>query len=292
MVEAALVREGRESFSAEGCPNDTGQRLKKTPDPLPTVIRYHNQGRIIGTAAIRTGIDGGRIQSSIPTVPAAVTQRLERISARHENDNMSNRHLLILALTSLCSSATAAPQSAYVQRMMSLDRNKDGVLSAKELPGKLAELLKTHDADSDGSLSPQELGSLEDKAMGARDTNGVSSAKGRVRGSGRGRRGSAGGASEGKASPLDTQQILRFALSFDRNGDGGLNADELRRYADALARRRATARANQMSTDLTPGKPDSTTPAPSIKSSPKRSAAPTKGLSADGKGDGGFGDAP
>ncbi len=178
----------------------------------------------------------------------------------------------------------AFPQSAYVKRMMSLDRNRDGFLEARELPGTLSQLIGQHDADSDGRLSPQELSSLEDKAMAVRESQNPAATGDPGKAKGRSGRGPAAGRSQGKASPLDAKQILRFALTFDHNGDGGLSADELRRYTVALAARRAAHRASRVPTD-------GASPA-SDRSPSQQSAAPAKGLSADGKGNGGFGDPP
>lgn len=149
------------------------------------------------------------------------------------------------------------PQSQYVQRMMSLDRNRDGFLAKAELPGKLAELL-SHDSNSDGRLEPDELRAIERKAIAARDHGSRSqkSTTGR-RGRGQGRRPRPG---TGQGSPLDVNQIMRFALTFDADGDGGLSPAELKRYADALAVRRAAARKSREQTDesAVPEQPDRT----------------------------------
>lgn len=138
--------------------------------------------------------------------------------------------------------------SAYVQRMMSLDRDKDGFLSASELPGKLSEMLKKHDKNGDNRLGRLELARIEDDAISARDSGAGKSARQAARQRRGGRRaGAAGG------SPLDAKQILRFALTFDKDKDGGLSAEELQLYAQALAGRRAQAKklrdANSKSTE-------------------------------------------
>ena len=144
--------------------------------------------------------------------------------------------------------------SAYVVRMMSLDRNGDGVLQASELPGKLAELLQEHDSNSDASLDRSELAGIEAKAQSERmPTESVGNAdanRNRTRQAADGMRrgGRNGGRRAGassKASPLDVEQILRFALTFDVDKDGGLNAEEIKRYATALAARRAVAQQNR-----------------------------------------------
>lgn len=142
------------------------------------------------------------------------------------------------------SSNPARPEeSPYVQRMMSLDRNRDGLLSKEELPGKLSELL-SHDSNSDGKLNARELARIERDAIAKRNGGAVNTES-----AGRGRRGRPRRRNATTGSPLDAQQILRFALTFDADGDGGLNADELQRYAAALAVRRAEARKRHSSNE-------------------------------------------
>lgn len=189
------------------------------------------------------------------------------------------------------------PASPYVQRMMSLDRNNDGQLSAEELPGKLADLISKHDRNNDKVLTAAELSQMESEAKAARDTR--PAAEMLARGSGpAGRRGRAGRGRRGAAnaqhgSPLDAAQILKFALTFDHDGDGGLNATELQAYADALAIRRAAARnrhgtnANDQPAEQRP--PGSRTPSADVDNN---QPVKPRGLKADGSGDGGFGDAP
>ena len=142
------------------------------------------------------------------------------------------------------------PESPYVKRMMSLDRNSDGFLTKDELLGKMGELLKTHDGNGDGKLDRRELAQSESEAVQSRSSS--KTVPGRnVRRPGRNPpRGTAG-------SPLDYRQILRFALTFDADRDGGLNPDELERYAKALAVRRAQARRRPPSTDQPPAAEDS-----------------------------------
>ncbi|MEQ9407872.1 MAG: hypothetical protein RIK87_09090 [Fuerstiella sp.] len=204
----------------------------------------------------------------------------------------------------------SAPASPYVQRMMSLDRDRDGFLSGAELPGKLAEMLKTQDTDDDGKLSPAELAAAENQARAARDTRPADTdprpggsrrraGRGGAPGRGGGRPGGRA-SSGGQGSPLDAAQILRFALTFDGDGDGGLNAQELRRYAAALAERRARSRrqpenANAAS-ETRPAagrRPGRRPPLDSeAEDEPERPSGPARGLGADGDGGGGFGDMP
>ncbi|MCP4175350.1 MAG: hypothetical protein GY758_31770 [Fuerstiella sp.] len=176
------------------------------------------------------------------------------------------------------SAANTTLRSPYVQRMMSLDRNSDGLLAQDELPGGLSALIAKHDTDGDGQLSSSELAVIEDRAMAARQSpQNPKQARGgnRTHAGPRGRRSLN---AKGDGSPVDPKQILRFALTFDKDKDGGLNAAELQQYATALAKRRGRGLRQ-------PG-------AGSEQDTPPKSAplSKTKGLGADGVGDGGFGD--
>jgi hypothetical protein len=180
--------------------------------------------------------------------------------------------------TSGKSAADATLRSPYVQRMMSLDRNSDELLAKNELPGALSTLIDTHDADGDGMLNQSELSAIEDEAAAARQSPQNSrQRRGKSRqGNSPGPRGRRQSITRDDGSPVDSKQILRFALTFDKDRDGGLNAAELRLYATALAKRREQGRRQD--------------DARSAKDSPEKSGPPPKGLGADGVGNGGFGD--
>lgn len=172
--------------------------------------------------------------------------------------------------------------SPFVERMMRLDRNGDGLLESRELPLPLRKQIPEIDANNDQRLSAPELVAHEQQTRRLRS-----------------------GMTPGKAAPpaatvrgtqltSDFDQILKFALSFDRNGDGSLDASELKRYASALAVQRTAARMQQISSEdaaydyegpiSRPGKMQPQTP--------PAASSKAKGLGADGKGDGGFGDEP
>lgn len=176
------------------------------------------------------------------------------------------------------SAADSEYQSPYVRRMMSLDRNSDGLLSKNELPGDLAALLTKHDTDGDGNLSPSELSAIERAAMASRQSQQTNKQPRRGNRTGAGPRGRRQLNTSGDGSPVDPKQILRFALTFDKDKDGGLDAAELQEYATALAKRRERGLRRPVAGA------DSDTP-PNSAPLPK-----TKGLGADGVGDGGFGD--
>ncbi|HIE97150.1 MAG TPA: hypothetical protein EYG03_01590 [Planctomycetes bacterium] len=178
------------------------------------------------------------------------------------------------------SAADTENLSPYVRRMMSLDRNSDGRLSKNELPGDLAALLTKHDKDGDGNLTPPELSAIEREAMASRQSQQTNKQPRRSRRPGAGPRGRRQLNTSGDGSPVDPKQILRFALAFDKDKDGGLDAAELRQYATALAKRRERGLRQPV--------------AGSAQDAPPKSAPlpKTKGLGADGVGDGGFGDKP
>lgn len=136
-------------------------------------------------------------------------------------------------------------QSAFVKRMMTLDRNRDGILSKDEVPAAMISQIAAADINQDGQWTPTELHRFNttsgpnSKSSAKAGTNTSEQRRGRA---GRGGRGNNRRADSGPGSPLDAAQILRFALTFDDDRDGGLNASELKRYADALAVRRGRAR--------------------------------------------------
>ena len=179
-------------------------------------------------------------------------------------------------------------ESAYVRRMMSLDADGSGTLTAEELPGKMSALVEQHDRNGDDQLDVEELSAIESSAHESRTRPPAQGSSGR-----QGRRRTGGGATGG--SPLDPSQILKYALTFDADGDGGLNSAELRRYAAALAIRRGQGRGPLMENG-----PPAQGAEPTVqprgsgrpKASEKAGGAKPKGLSSDGTGDGGFGDDP
>ncbi|MCA9050949.1 MAG: EF-hand domain-containing protein, partial [Planctomycetaceae bacterium] len=181
-----------------------------------------------------------------------------------------------------------------------------------ELPGALKRLLQTHDVNGDGQLTREELQQAEDTAAAKRAETvpGGSSMTGpAATGPAGGRRGRRGSSAAGvRGSPLDAEQILRFALTFDANHDGSLSPEELQKYAVALAARRAQAKAEREAaspetsadgaadTNAADGHRQPVTPSAgkSAAENPaavhRKPAAPVKGLGADGRGGGGFGD--
>lgn len=139
-------------------------------------------------------------------------------------------------------------ESAFAKRMMTMDRNKDGYLTAEEIPKSLLKGIMDADLNKDGKWTAKELSTVSMQAM--KDRADTSAAAGntkvgnrRQNRSGRGRLGRGPARPDtGPGSPLDAAQILKFALTFDIDKDSGLNPDELRRYASALAKRRSAAR--------------------------------------------------
>lgn len=109
--------------------------------------------------------------------------------------------------------------TTYADRIMSRDRNGDGKLSGAEIPPPLSRQLEKLDTNKDRALSREELKDV--RAPGSSATDSRTSPPGQA---------------------AMQKQILQFALTFDTDGDGGLNAAELKKYAQSLAARRAAGR--------------------------------------------------
>lgn len=139
-------------------------------------------------------------------------------------------------------------ESAFATRMMTLDKNKDGFLTSDELPKSVLSQIASADLNKDGKWTSAELSTLAQAAKDSRMKDAPQLLDERPKGRGRGRAGRMGigrgpmRPNTGPGSPLDKAQILKFALTFDADKDGGLNSEELDRYATALAGRRARAR--------------------------------------------------
>ncbi|MEP3479417.1 MAG: hypothetical protein ABJZ55_09235 [Fuerstiella sp.] len=136
-------------------------------------------------------------------------------------------------------------ESAFAKRMMTMDRNQDGFLTVDELPKSVLAGIANADLNKDGKWTAQELSSVSRQAMQDRAKESAALTKPQAGGSRTARRRTGRGparATSGPGSPLDSAQILKFALTFDLDKDSGLNQQELLRYAAALAGRRAQAR--------------------------------------------------
>lgn len=145
-------------------------------------------------------------------------------------------------------------ESAFAKRMMTMDRNKDGFLTTNEIPKSLLKGISSADLNKDGKWTAKELSNVSRQAMQNRAKESAAADNPKQGGrnqnrTGRGRGGRGPGRPDaGPGSPLDAAQILKFALTFDLDKDAGLNPDELRRYASALAVRRSRARQQREST--------------------------------------------
>lgn len=161
------------------------------------------------------------------------------------------------------------PPDNYVDRVMSRDADGDGLLSGDEIPAPLARDLPKYDLNKDGRLGREELSKISTPPAPAE------------RGAGqRGRRPPPRtGNRSADPDPEMVSQILMFALTFDQDGDGGLNEKELEHYAVALSERRRQNRARSSA-----GKP--------LTGAEESQLAP-KGLGAPGTAaDSGFGASP
>lgn len=163
---------------------------------------------------------------------------------------LSGSTMLLFLLTCLPAQPLVAAlpsqqESAFAKRMMTMDRNKDGFLTPDELPKSVLAGIESSDLNKDGKWTAKELSTLSQRAMQNRAKESAASTKPKADGSQATRRRTRRGPTRpnsGPGSPLDAAQILKFAMTFDLDNDSGLNQEELRRYAEALAGRRARAR--------------------------------------------------
>ncbi|MCA9260457.1 MAG: hypothetical protein KDA61_14695 [Planctomycetales bacterium] len=112
-----------------------------------------------------------------------------------------------------------------VERMMANDANKDGKLSADEVPQRMQQVIARADKDGDGLASQEELTAL----MGQRAAR---------LGQGRGARGEEGGRGpegpRGDFGPRRSPEaFVDRAFEFDADGDGKLSREELGRMMAA-----------------------------------------------------------
>lgn len=112
--------------------------------------------------------------------------------------------------------ATAPTAGEILKRLKSSDQNSDGLVDESELPPLFQRHFADADANKDQYLDTRELVRLAGTIVKPRSTQ-----------------------STPAVSPEDVQQVLDFALEFDKDNDGGLNAAELTEYAKATALRRA-----------------------------------------------------
>lgn len=160
----------------------------------------------------------------------------------------SNIAMMVLALspTQLLNAAVSnQEESAFARRMMTMDRNKDGFLTTDEIPKSLIKGIMAADLNEDGKWTAKELSMLSQEATKQRSNNASASSttqSGTPRPNRARQRRRPARSSSGPGSPLDAAQILKFALTFDLDKDSGLNPEELRKYAAALAVRRSEAR--------------------------------------------------
>ncbi len=133
------------------------------------------------------------------------------------------------------SDPNAVDPDALVARLMALDRNGDGVLTADELPERLSGMMSRLDANHDGKLTPDEI-----RASATRQ------------GGPAGRRQTGAGATrmdpvlnaldadhDGVISAVEIANASAALKSLDRNSDGQLAPDELKMRQQTPADRAA-----------------------------------------------------
>ena len=143
-----------------------------------------------------------------------------------------------------------------------LDVDRDHVLSAEEIKGAPEALLKL-DKNGDGKLTEDEFmgpprggprgpgGADDDRRDGEGPPRGPRNRQGRQRGPDRDARGDDRGPPPGRGGqgrgpqdfdgpprPPSPDQFVEHALDFDADKDGKLSADELRKFAEEIARHR------------------------------------------------------
>jgi Ca2+-binding EF-hand superfamily protein len=95
------------------------------------------------------------------------------------------------------------------QTMAQFDKNKDGKLTADEVPGEMAMMLRQADQNGDGAIARAELAAAMERMQGMFN--------------GAGGPGNRGGGNMDQFS----QQMTELLRSYDRNRDGRLTPDEL-----------------------------------------------------------------
>jgi Ca2+-binding EF-hand superfamily protein len=134
---------------------------------------------------------------------------------------------------------------AMIARILTFDKNKDGKVSAEEVPERMQGIIKRGDKNDDGSVDREELAALA-RQFGASDRNSRGD-RGPEGGRGEGRRpddrgrGGPDGPPDGprgRGGPPSPEQFVEHALSFDADDDGKLDKKELAAFAEEMLRRR------------------------------------------------------
>jgi Ca2+-binding EF-hand superfamily protein len=110
------------------------------------------------------------------------------------------------------------------KQLMGFDKNKDGKLSADEVPHRMRLILKSADKDKDGLVDRAELAAMTAEVAASAPP------AGRRRG---------GRDDDDEINPT---RMVQLAMSFDADSNGQLNRQELTKFAEAFAQRGGSGR--------------------------------------------------
>ena len=141
-----------------------------------------------------------------------IDQGAQRIRRMDANGDMQVSVVELAAASGVDGGAELANQ------LMAFDKNKDGKLSADEVPHRMRLIVQSADKDKDGLTDKMELA-----AMSAEVEAAAPPAGGRRR--------------QDDDDEINPARIVQRALSFDEDGDGQLGKQELAKFAEAFAQR-------------------------------------------------------
>ena len=108
-------------------------------------------------------------------------------------------------------------------QLMGFDKNKDGKLSADEVPHRMRLILKSADKDRDGLVDRAELAAMTAEVAASAPPSGR-------------RRGGRDDDDDDDDETSPTRMV-QLAMSFDADSNGQLNRQELTKFAEAFAQR-------------------------------------------------------
>lgn len=164
--------------------------------------------------ALDTDHDGNLSAAEIANAPAV----LKSLDADHDGQLNSLEFLPKQV------DPKAADPEGLVTRLMVLDRNGDGVLTADEIPERLQNLLQKADTNHDGKLTPDELSAYaktQSQPVGRPVREGQATRMDPILNA-------LDADHDGIISAAEIANAPTALLTLDKNGDGQLTADEFR----------------------------------------------------------------
>ena len=143
-------------------------------------------------------------------------QRLRRMDANGDKR---------ITVVELAAASGTGGGAALENQLMGFDKNKDGKLSADEVPHRMRRIVTSADQDKDGLTDKAELAALAAE---------MAAAQPEVRLGSRRRR---GGRDDEDDDEIDPVRMVQQALSFDADSNGQLDKQELEQFAQAFAAR-------------------------------------------------------